>query len=80
MTGKHKVKTAQDLKQSDLAQDQMGRNSLQADDQANVRNQREAVADVKQEADYDVRETYRKMEKHKRARMDLGKGNRKSGD
>lgn len=36
-----------DIEETDLAQDKMGDNDLQANDQRNVRNQREAVPDVK---------------------------------
>jgi hypothetical protein len=60
------------LTESDLAQDKMGRNSLQGDDQARVRNQRHAVPDEKAETD-DIRESLRKLDKHVRAREDLGK-------
>jgi len=64
-----------DLKESDLAADIMGDNDLQGDDQANVRNQRRAVPDVKQDAD-GVIESFEKLDKDERARRDLGKGNR----
>lgn len=64
-----------DLQESDLAADIMGDNDLQGDDQANVRNQRRAVPDVKQEAD-GVIESFEKLDKDERARRDLGKGNR----
>lgn len=71
-------KTAR-LTESDLAQDKMGDNSLQADDQANVRNQRQAVPDVKQDPDNSVVESLEKMDKDVRAKRELGKGNRSSG-
>ncbi len=64
-----------DLSETDLAQDKMGDNSLQGDDQANVRNQRHAVPDVRKDAD-DVIPTFEKLDKHVRAKRDLGKGNR----
>lgn len=64
-----------ELTRADLASDEMGNNSLQGDDQANVRNQRHAVPDVKTEAD-GVIESFEKLDKDKRAREDLGKGNR----
>ena len=67
------------LTESDLAQDKMGDNSLQGDDQANVRNQRQAVPDVKQEPDKSVVESLKKMDKEVRAERELGKGNRSSG-
>ena len=65
------------LKRSDLASDEMGNNSLQGDDQANVRNERYAVPDAKTEAD-DVIESFKKLDKDVRAEKDLGKGNRSS--
>lgn len=65
------------LTRSDIASGEMGRNSLQGDDQANVRNERHAVPDVKTEAD-GVIESFRKLDKDVRAREDLGKGNRSS--
>ena len=60
------------LTDSDLAQDKMGRNSLQGDNQADVRNQRRGVPYVKQEAD-DVIESFGKIDKDVRAEKDLGK-------
>jgi hypothetical protein len=65
------------LSESDLAQDKMGDNSLQGNDQANVRNQRQAVPDVKQEPDKSVVESLEKMDKDVRAERELGKGARK---
>lgn len=62
---------------ADLASDEMGNNRLQGDDQANVRNQRHAVPDVKTKAD-NVIESFKKLEKDVRAEKDLGKGNRSS--
>jgi len=67
------------LTRSDIASEEMGRNSLQGDDQENVRNERQAVPDVKTETD-GVIESFRKLDKDKRAREDLGKGNRHSHD
>lgn len=64
------------LTESDLAQDKMGDNALQGDDQANVRNQRHAVPDVKQQPDDGVVESLEKMDKDVRAERELGKGNR----
>ncbi len=63
--------------ETDLASERMGRNRLQGDDQSNVRNERKAVPDVKQETD-SVIESFEKLDKDKRAREDLGKGNRNS--
>lgn len=65
------------LKRVDLADDEMGNNSLQGDDQANVRNQRHCVADARTEAD-GVTESFEKLDKDVRAERDLGKGNRSS--
>jgi len=66
-----------DLTEADLAQDKMGDNSLQGNDQANVRNQRHAVPDVKPEPDGGVIESLEKMDKDVRAEKELGKGARK---
>lgn len=60
------------IDETDLAQDKMGDNDLQANDQRNVHNQREAVPDVKKETD-GVVESFEKMNKDVRARRDLGK-------
>lgn len=71
-------KTVQDgakTTRTDLSQDIMGRNSLQGDDQSNVRNQRQAQPDVKQTTD-GVIESFKKLDKDVRAKTDLGKGNR----
>jgi hypothetical protein len=67
-----RIKNAQTT-EADLASDRMGRNSLQGDDQESVRNQRNAVPDVKQDAD-GVVESFEKMDKDERARRDLHKG------
>ncbi|MCC0035985.1 MAG: hypothetical protein H6887_12080 [Hoeflea sp.] len=69
-------KTAR-LTESDLAQDKMGDNSLQGDDQANVRNQRQSVPDVKQKSDGSVIDSLEKMDKDVRAEKELGKAGRK---
>ncbi|WP_309086066.1 hypothetical protein [Chelativorans sp.] len=61
--------------QADLADDRMGKNSLQGDDQTSVRNERQEQANARLEAD-DVMESFAKMDKEVRARRDLGKGNR----
>jgi hypothetical protein len=66
------------LSETDLAQDKMGRNSLQGDDQSSVRNERQAVPDVKQDAD-SVLESFRKLDKDERARKDLNKGATRAG-
>lgn len=69
-------KTAR-LTESDLAQDKMGDNSLQGDDQANVRNQRQAVPGVKNKPDDGVTDSLEKMDKDVRAEKELGKAARK---
>ncbi|WEX11407.1 hypothetical protein [Chelativorans sp. AA-79] len=63
------------VKETDLANDRMGRNSLQGDDQESVRNERHAQPDNRTHPD-EVMESFTKMDKDKRARSDLGKGNR----
>ncbi len=63
------------ITESDLAQDKMGNNQLQGNDQSNVRNQRHAQPDVKSETD-GVLESFEKLDKDVRAKRDLGKGNR----
>lgn len=64
---------------ADLAQDEMGNNQLQGNDQYSVRNQRKAVPDVKVETD-GVIESFEKLDDDVRARKDLGKGNMRSHD
>lgn len=66
------------LTETDLASERMGKNKLQGDDQANVRNERQAVPNVKTETDSLI-ESFEKLDKDHRAREDLGKGNRSSG-
>ncbi len=68
---------AHEITEADLAQDKMGRNSLQGDDQSNVHNERRAVPGVRKEAD-DLMETFEKSDKDVRAKRDLGKGRRHS--
>lgn len=70
-------KKPDDLAQADLANQKLGNNKLQANDQLNVRNQRHAVPSVKLETDGIV-ESLEKLDKDVRARRDLGKGNRSS--
>jgi len=62
------------LNETDLAQDKMGDNALQGNDQGNVRNQRHAVPDVKQKADGSVLGSLNKSDKDVRAETELGKG------
>ena len=61
-----------DITEADLAAEKMGRNKLQGDDQANVRNQRHAVPHMRHETD-GIIESLEKLDKHVRARRDLGK-------
>jgi hypothetical protein len=75
MNDKRKPARARDIRETDLAQERMGRNRLQGDDQQSVRNQRHSTPGVKREAD-DVVESFRKLDKDKRAETDLGKGSR----
>lgn len=69
-------KTAR-LTESDLAQDKMGDNTLQGNDQANVRNQRQAAPDVRKKPDHGVIDSLEKMDKDVRAEKELGKTARK---
>ena len=64
-----------ELSQADLAQEEMGNNQLQGDDQENVHNQRHAQPDAKDKAD-GIIEGLKKQDKDERARRDLGKGAR----
>lgn len=69
------VRGAGTVTENDLAQDKMGNNQLQGNDQSNVRNQRHAQPDTKTETD-GVIESLEKLDKDIRAKRDLGKGNR----
>lgn len=77
MTSNNRKSDNDRLHRADIANEEMGRNSLQGNDQENVRNQRQAVPDVKTEPDW-IMESFKKLDKEKRAREDLGKGNRSS--
>lgn len=66
---------ANDLRETDLANQKAGKNSLQGDDQLSVRNERHAEPDTRRDPDETI-ESFEKMDKEKRARTDLGKGNR----
>ncbi|MCZ4288604.1 hypothetical protein [Hoeflea alexandrii] len=72
-----KTNKAERVTEADLAQDKMGDNSLQGNDQANVRNQCQAVPGVKQKPDGNVTDSLEKMDKDVRAEEELGKGARK---
>jgi len=72
-----KAEQASEVTETDLAQDKMGGNALQGEDQARIRNQRHAVPNVKLETDGIV-ESLEKRDKDVRAERDLGKGNRTS--
>lgn len=67
---------AHTLTETDFAQDVMGKNALQGEDQSSVRNQRHAVPNEKTEADDSIIETLEKSDKDIRAKRDLGKGRR----
>lgn len=69
---RHPERSAQNLTETDFAQDKMGNNQLQGDDQEQVRNQRHAVPDEKVETD-GIIESLEKLDKDVRAREDLGK-------
>ncbi len=74
MTDDRNDRKTAELSESDLAQERMGRNSLQGNDQENVRNERNAMPDGKRLPDDNVEESFRKMDKEVRARTDLSKG------
>lgn len=76
MSNSGKKTRASEIQGSDIAEERMGKNALQGDDQEKVRNQRHSVPDVKQEPD-NVIESFEKLDKNERARRDLGKGARK---
>lgn len=65
------------LDEFDLASDIKGNNSLQADNQDDHVNQRQAQAEAHGDTD-SVLESFEKLDKHVRAERDLGKGNRSS--
>ncbi len=72
------MQDARSITETDLAQDEMGKNSLQGDDQSRVRNERRAVPEVRGEPDASIIETLEKSDKDVRAERDLGKGRRHS--
>lgn len=63
---------ASEVTHTDLAERRTGDNKLHGNDQEDVRNQRHAVADTRQETDDPV-ESLEKLDKDVRARRDLGK-------
>lgn len=67
------------IDETDLADRLMGDNALQGEDQEAVRNQRQAVPDVRGEADESVIDTLEKSDKDVRAERELGKGRRSGG-
>ena len=73
--GAGKGKPGEKLDAFDLASDIMGNNSLQADNQDDHVNQRQAQAGATGETD-SVIESFEKLDKHIRAERDLGTGNR----
>ncbi|MGF1622311.1 MAG: hypothetical protein ACFCUR_17055 [Rhodomicrobiaceae bacterium] len=74
-SGARGAPSARDITEDDLAQDKMGNNQLQGNDQSNVRNQRHAQPGTKTETD-GIIESLEKLDKDVRAKRDLGKGNR----
>lgn len=68
--------SADDIDETDLASERMGNNQLEGNDQTDVHNERKAVPDVRQQADADPVESFEKMDDDRRAREELGKGNR----
>lgn len=74
MPDERKDRKPADVSETDLAQDRMGKNSLQGNDQENVRNERHAMPEGKRDPDRSVEESFRKMDKDVRARTDLNKG------
>ena len=58
--------------------DRMGRNSLQGNDQEDVRNERQTQPDSKRTTD-SVIESFEKLDKDVRAERDLNKGQRENG-
>jgi hypothetical protein len=67
------------LSESDLDNERMGRNRLQGDHQRSVRNERQTQPEERQQAD-DMEESFRKVDKDARARLDLGKGSTRKYD
>ncbi len=65
-TEKHTREVRTDkLIESDFADEKMGKNSMQGNDQSQVRNQRHAIPGAKAEAE-GVVESFRKEDKHER--------------
>jgi hypothetical protein len=75
--GAGQSKPGEILDEHDLASDIMGKNSLQADNQDDHVNQRQAQPEAKGETD-GIIESFEKLDKDVRAERDLGKGNRSS--
>ncbi len=69
------LKRGKKFRETDIANEKMGRNSLQGDDQSSVRNERHDQPETRRDPD-EIMESFEKMDKDKRARTDLGKGNR----
>lgn len=76
MTSQSETRQRDTTTEADYANDIMGRNALQGDDQANVRNERRAVPDAKLEPDEDPVESARMLDKDERALFELFKGAR----
>ncbi|WP_062112284.1 hypothetical protein [Aureimonas sp. AU40] len=60
------------ITETDLAQDRMGNNQLQGNDQESVHNQRHAVPDVKTETE-GVVESFENMDPETRAKRENGR-------
>ena len=67
------------LTEADLADEKMGNNQLQGNDQESVHNQRQEVPDVKTQTD-GVVESFRKMDKDYRADKERSKREERGGD
>ncbi|WAJ29552.1 hypothetical protein [Antarcticirhabdus aurantiaca] len=59
------------ITETDLAQERMGNNQIQGNDQENVHNQRQAVPDVKTETE-GVVESFENMDPETRAKRENG--------
>ena len=74
----NKPKDRDRLDEAALANERMGDNDLQGNDQADVRNQRHTAPSVRREADEEILESFERMDKDERAKTDLGKGGRQT--
>ena len=72
-THKHRQADEHRPTESTIDNQRVGRNSLQGDDQVKVRNERQSLPEERQRAD-DIEESFEKLDKDRRAAVDLGKG------